>query len=64
MIQVTDQKSLEINALFVPQDPFILNIENNRNAGLIVIDFEQQIRVRINGTAQTGGTDPGTKSMD
>ncbi len=52
MIQVTDQKSLEIHALFVPQDPLISNIKNNRNVGLIVIDFEHPIRVRINGAAQ------------
>lgn len=52
MIQVTDQKSLEIITLFVPQDPLISNIKNNRNVGLIVIDFEHQIRIRINGFAQ------------
>lgn len=52
MIQVADQKSLDIRTLFVPQDPFISNINNNRNVGLIVIDFEYQIRIRINGTAQ------------
>ncbi|MBT2761344.1 pyridoxamine 5'-phosphate oxidase family protein [Paenibacillus sp. ISL-20] len=52
MIQVKDPKTIEIHTQFVLQDPFISNIKHNGNVGLIVIDFEHQIRIRINGKAK------------
>lgn len=36
----------------IPQDPFISNIKHNGDVGLIIIDFEHQIRIRVNGNAK------------
>ncbi|MEK5643182.1 hypothetical protein BK138_02285 [Paenibacillus rhizosphaerae] len=52
MIQVKDPKTIEVCTQFVLQDPFVSNIQHNGNVGLIVIDFEHQIRVRVNGNAE------------
>jgi len=52
MIQVKDPKTIEIQTPFVLQDPFISNMKHNGNVGLIVMNFEHQIRVRINGSAR------------
>ncbi|MFF2154042.1 pyridoxamine 5'-phosphate oxidase family protein [Paenibacillus chitinolyticus] len=52
MIRVKNPKTIEIRTLFTPQDPCIRNIQYNENVGLIIIDFEHQIRIRVNGTAK------------
>ncbi|MNJ56017.1 Pyridoxamine 5'-phosphate oxidase [compost metagenome] len=43
-----------MNALTVPSDPLTDNVRKNGEIGLLAIDLERRIRLRINGTAAFG----------
>ncbi|RIX59571.1 pyridoxamine 5'-phosphate oxidase [Paenibacillus nanensis] len=48
---VLDEVTLTIASVPLPGDPLLANVSADREIGLLVIDLENRIRVRINGTA-------------
>lgn len=49
MIQATEADIVKINTKINEHDPLFSNISQNKEVGILVIDFASRIRVRING---------------
>ena len=51
-LRALDERTLEVSALPLLQDPLLQNLQGNNDVGLLAIDFAQRKRMRVNGKAQ------------
>jgi hypothetical protein len=51
-LQVADEQTLQTASLDVEGDPLLDNLRSNPQVGMVIIDFENRRRLRVNGEAE------------